>query len=296
MKKETYTFAIMPSSGRRIKTISFSSTQITVILLSFFITVSLSLGIGSLMAWKAYNKQKMLASQASQKYEVLCNEVQQLRKSYSDFANILGIETTQSIIEPGQGGPEMPELNDASIEQILSETHQDLLTELTPILSETAALRIDFNSLSKAVDDNMAQLGEIPSIWPIRVAFGTKAWISSRFGLRRSPFTGAWEMHEGLDIISPQGTPIIATADGVIVKTETDRFLGNHVMIKHNSKFSTLYGHLDQFEPNAYLGAKVKRGEVIGYMGRTGRATGVHVHYEVRVNGRQVDPMDYILN
>lgn len=296
MKKETYTFAIMPSSGRRIKTLSFSSFKIAAILLSIFIVVSLSLGVGSLMAWKAYNKQKKLADEAVQKYDVLCKEVQQLRKSYSDFANVLGIDVSQPISKAGQGGPEMPELDDSAIGQIYPIASDDLLADLTPILSEAVALKTNFNSLSKTVDDSMAQLSEIPSIWPIKVAFGTKAWVSSRFGMRRSPFTGAWEMHEGLDVISTLGTPIIATADGEVVEVDNDRFLGNHIMIKHNDKFSTLYGHLNEFEPNARLGTQVKRGEVIGYMGRTGRTTGVHVHYEVRINGTQVDPMDYVLN
>jgi murein DD-endopeptidase MepM/ murein hydrolase activator NlpD len=103
-------------------------------------------------------------------------------------------------------------------------------------------------------------------------------------------------MHEGIDITAPLDTPLIATADGTIKAISKDRFLGNYIDICHNEKFSTRYGHLNEFAEGIEVGTEVKRGQVIGYMGRTGRSTGCHVHYEVMVHGRRVNPADYILN
>jgi len=299
VKKGIYTFAIMPSSGRRIKTISFSLYSLIAVLISFVLIISLSIGFGSIMFLKAYQKQKIAAKEAVQKYSALCKEVQDLKKSYSDFASILGINIKQTISEPGKGGPESKMIIDIFDEEQTSQNYdaiEGFYSELEPILIEANTLKTNFANLSKAVDHNMAQFTTIPSIWPINLTLGTKAWVSSRFGIRRSPFTGAWEMHEGLDIISTPGTPIISTADGKVIKVASDRFLGNYVEIRHNGRLSTLYAHLENFEPSIYEGKEVKRGTAIGYMGRTGRTTGVHVHYVVRSNGVQVDPMDYILN
>jgi len=103
-------------------------------------------------------------------------------------------------------------------------------------------------------------------------------------------------MHTGVDLAARQGTHLVATADGTIVKIEKDRFLGNFIEIWHNEKFSTLYGHMKAFAEGMEQGTRVKRGDVIGYMGKTGRTTGTHVHYEVKLNGESVNPMDYILD
>jgi murein DD-endopeptidase MepM/ murein hydrolase activator NlpD len=161
---------------------------------------------------------------------------------------------------------------------------------------EAASLEHDFNTLAMTARDRIDDLSMIPSIWPIKVALGTHPWVSSRFGRRRSPFTGTWEMHEAIDITSPLDTPLIATADGTVEEVSQDRFLGKYIQISHNGKFSTRYGHMNSFAEGIEVGTKVKRGQVIGYMGRTGRSTGCHVHYEVMVYGRRVNPADYILN
>ncbi len=129
-------------------------------------------------------------------------------------------------------------------------------------------------------------LRHTPSIKPM------KGFYSSPFGMRLDPITGNWRMHEGVDICAPKGTPVHATADGRVKAAKWEHGFGKVVIIDH-IWYETRYAHLDEFLVKA--GQRVKRGDVVGKCGRTGRATGVHLHYEVRVAGKPVDPMDYIL-
>jgi murein DD-endopeptidase MepM/ murein hydrolase activator NlpD len=295
---ERYTITVVPSSGRRMRAFSLSRRRLYLAVISLVSVVMLSLVLGSLATWRFFRRQTQMTTDAVQKYEALNEELRDIRQSYWDLKSILGIETTEPTDEPGRGGPEMPELTDSPEGDLpsLDEVSGDVAMELKPVLMETASLEHDFDALVMAARDRIDDLRMIPSIWPIEVALGTRPWVSSRFGRRRSPFTGTWEMHEAIDIAAPLDTPLIATADGTIKAVSKDRFLGNYIDIRHNERFSTRYGHLNKFAEGIEVGTKVKRGQVIGYMGRTGRSTGCHVHYEVMVHGRRVNPADYILN
>lgn len=116
------------------------------------------------------------------------------------------------------------------------------------------------------------------------------ARISSTFGRRRHPVLGYTKMHKGLDFAAPTGTPIFAAGDGVVQRANRFSSFGNYIKIRHNSSYSTAYAHLHKFGKGVRSGARVKQGQVIGYVGTTGRSTGPHLHYEVHVNGRQVNP------
>ncbi len=129
-------------------------------------------------------------------------------------------------------------------------------------------------------------LRHTPSISPMR------GFFSSGFGMRLDPLTGQWRMHEGIDICAPKGTPVHATADGVVKFAGWQHGFGKVVCINH-IWFETRYAHLDRILVRR--GQRVRRGDVIGTCGRTGRTTGVHLHYEVRIAGKPVDPKDYIL-
>lgn len=115
--------------------------------------------------------------------------------------------------------------------------------------------------------------------------------ISSTFGKRRHPIHGSWRNHNGVDYAAPHGTPIQATADGVVEFIGTQRGYGNVIILKHHSGYSTLYAHQSRFEPGLKKGAKVEQGQRIGYVGATGWATGPHLHYEFRIDGKPVDPL-----
>jgi murein DD-endopeptidase MepM/ murein hydrolase activator NlpD len=127
-----------------------------------------------------------------------------------------------------------------------------------------------------------------PTLWPIMGP------ISSSFGEREDPMTGNGdgEFHPGLDITGPMGTPIHVTADGVVVSADWMSGYGRLVTVDHGHGVVTRYGHMSGFAVTA--GQTVSRGQVIGYVGHTGRTTGNHVHYEVRINGTPVNPHKYL--
>jgi murein DD-endopeptidase MepM/ murein hydrolase activator NlpD len=115
--------------------------------------------------------------------------------------------------------------------------------------------------------------------------------ISSGFSMRKHPISGQWKQHKGVDFAAAIGTPIRASGDGTIDFVGTQNGYGNVVMIKHWSDYSTVYGHMSRFAPNLRKGTKVTQGQVIGYVGMTGWATGPHLHYEFRIHNEARDPM-----
>ena len=127
-----------------------------------------------------------------------------------------------------------------------------------------------------------------PSIWP------AEGWLTDSFGRRKDPFTGEPEYHTGLDISADKGEPVYATANGTVETAARAGSYGNMVVISHGFGISTRYAHLDHF--NVQPGQSVRRGDVIGFAGSTGRATGDHVHYEVLVYGRQLNPLQFLIN
>lgn len=142
--------------------------------------------------------------------------------------------------------------------------------------------------LYELLKDQHSLLSSTPSISPVRGLY------TSGFGYRISPFTGTRSLHTGIDLSAPIGTPVKSPADGVVSKVENDPGYGKVLVISHGYGFSTLYGHNSKILVK--VGQKVKRGEVISEVGNTGRSTGAHLHYEVRVNGVEVNPVKYILN
>ena len=137
------------------------------------------------------------------------------------------------------------------------------------------------------VDRRNALAAATPSIWPAH------GWLSSSVGRRTDPITGGADYHQGLDISADAGTPVYATADGTVLLAQREGAYGNLITIDHGYGLETRYGHLSKYEVKS--GSQVKRGQVIGRVGSTGRATGPHLHYEVRVNGRLLNPLQLLL-
>jgi murein DD-endopeptidase MepM/ murein hydrolase activator NlpD len=117
------------------------------------------------------------------------------------------------------------------------------------------------------------------------------ARLSSSFGHRKHPVSGFNAMHKGVDFAAPRGTPIIAAGSGVIREAGWKGSFGRYIRIRHNATYDTAYAHMTRIAPHIRPGTRVKQGEIIGYVGSTGRSTGAHLHYEVMVNNRQVNPM-----
>lgn len=141
-------------------------------------------------------------------------------------------------------------------------------------------------SVRSGIDRQQALAAATPSIWPV------VGYLSSMFGNRPDPFTGGRDFHPGLDISANAGTPIRATADGVVESAGYAGSYGNAVVLRHGFGLSTRYGHMSRVA--AVPGLKVRRGDVIGYVGSTGRATSAHLHYEILLNGRTLDPLNLL--
>ncbi len=128
----------------------------------------------------------------------------------------------------------------------------------------------------------------IPAIWP------TKGWLTSRFGYRVSPFTGARQFHAGIDVAGAKGTPIVSPARGKVTFAGKRGPLGNSLIIEHGYGIRTLYGHNDELLVKR--GEEVERGQQVATLGNSGRSTGPHLHYVVEVDGKAKNPLDYIFD
>ena len=144
-----------------------------------------------------------------------------------------------------------------------------------------------FKQLKGYLEQQSSVFTHTPSIWPV------SGWLSSGFGYRKSPFSGKSEFHEGLDIVAPAGTPIRVTADGVVRDAGYKSGWGRVVEIDHGFGFVTFYGHCQSIKCND--GQRVKRGDIIATVGRTGSATGNHLHYGIKVAGSWANPFNYLL-
>lgn len=171
--------------------------------------------------------------------------------------------------------------------------HRDLyvrhLHSLADNLSSNVLLEeVEQQTLVSLMRLNKDSLLSTPSIWPV------KGYLTSGFGWRRSPFSGATKMHTGLDVSNRVGTPVSAPARGAVTFSGMDGAYGICIVIDHSNGIVTRYAHLSKSLVS--IGDYVQRGDVVGALGNTGRSTGPHLHYEVILNGTPVDPMRYILN
>jgi murein DD-endopeptidase MepM/ murein hydrolase activator NlpD len=138
------------------------------------------------------------------------------------------------------------------------------------------------------VERRQALAAATPSIWPAR------GWMNDGYGSRRDPFNGSADYHPGLDISADRGDPVVATANGTVSSAQRSGAYGNMIVIDHGFGISTRYAHLDSFRLKP--GDPVRRGDVVGFAGSTGRSTGSHLHYEVLVYGRHLNPLQFLLN
>ncbi len=159
------------------------------------------------------------------------------------------------------------------------------------VISKQLAIQSrSLDEILKLAKEKNKLLSAIPAIQPVRNE--NLKQIASGFGYRSDPFTKVRKFHEGMDFSARSGTPIYATGDGVIARADnTASGYGNHIVIRHGFGYETLYGHLSKY--NCRAGQTVKRGDVIGYVGSTGRSEAPHLHYEVHKGGEVVNPLNF---
>jgi murein DD-endopeptidase MepM/ murein hydrolase activator NlpD len=159
--------------------------------------------------------------------------------------------------------------------------------KLTSLETEAARQEQSLRELQEYFDDQRSLLASTPSIWP------TRGWVTSDFGSRLDPWSAERKMHQGLDIATPHGQPVYSPSDGTVVFAATEGGYGKVLVIDHGYGVKTRYGHLSEIHVHA--GDRVRRGDKVAAVGNTGRSTGPHLHYEVRVNGIPENPRKFVL-
>jgi len=197
-----------------------------------------------------------------------------------------GQETTPFM---GMGGPSPTDIRE-NLKKEKDERGlvQQMRSDVERLETEAKSREDSLAELERLLETKKEILNHTPSIWPV------KGWLTSGFGFRTNPFTGLNQMHEGLDISNRVGSLIVAPGDGIVSDMGNDQVHGRILVISHGFGMSSRYSHLNKVLVK--VGEKVKRGDKIAEVGATGKTTGPHLHYEVRLNGIPVNPMRYVLN
>ncbi len=247
--------------------------------------------------WSRLKGQEQELSGQRKQIQLFASEINTLKNKIVDLNTFEKKIRVLANIEPTTGqenvfgiGGSIPEDLDPSI--VFTKSHDSLLREMheqvEQLSEESENQKENFESLAEYLTERRNLLAATPAINP------TRGWVTSTFGYRKSPFTGLRELHKGLDISARTGTPVFATADGVITFSDNKSLLGNMVIVDHGHGLVTRYAHLNKIYKQS--GDSIKRGDILGEVGNTGRTTGPHLHYDVRLNGISVNPEKYIVD
>ncbi len=243
------------------------------------------------------NERKLIAEKKRYKYhlEILKSKVHSLegdleslkQKDNEIYKEIFGIDPLPSQVEQAGTGGSNPF---GSIrERDIKEAYQ----EVDALIAKTKIRQKSFEDLVLLAKKKSKKLAHIPSIQP--VANKNLKRVASGFGYRIDPYYRTRKFHEGMDFSARQGTKVYATADGVVKETRySRRGYGNKIVLDHGYGYTTLYAHL--YKIKVKRGQKIKRGQLIGLVGSTGKSTGPHLHYEVRLNNKAQNPANYYFN
>jgi septal ring factor EnvC (AmiA/AmiB activator) len=286
MKGKTYTFFIASTPGRLNKLIipAYALHALAVLALIGSVTVVAGAASYSRMLWKVGNYNALRHDQ-----ENLKKQYRQLQSTVTDTNTRLdSLQSLATDVAMSYGVLRYhPAAFDESDDPVTAQDAFDRSVEQFTFLKRNAAtLAISSGGLRLMPAMTLADSTYTPSVWPV------VGHITDSFGARLDPFSGEGAFHTGIDVASDYGAPVHATADGVITIAENHTGYGRLVVIDHGFGITTWYAHLSAY--SAIPGARVKRGEVIGYTGISGRATGPHVHYEVRLNNAPVNPWRYM--
>jgi septal ring factor EnvC (AmiA/AmiB activator) len=302
-KDKTYSIIIVSDALSTNKEFSVSSRliqnsimAISVLLILFGVVIfdylTTALDKEKLGRLERENQQKEeVIVQLSSQVENLNRSLQSMKEITEKILVVSGLKSPFALKEVGRGGGPIQDFN-LSIPEVKIENRQieknDMLEKAADLNKKFKKLENTLKFVSNVIDQQKLRLASTPSIWP------THGYITDGFGWRRHPFTGKRDFHHGVDIATQLGNKITAPANGTILVAERRGYYGNLVIIDHGFGYTTWFGHLAAF--NVKEGDRVKREQVIGYVGSTGRSLAPHLHYEVRVLGKPQNPINYIID
>jgi murein DD-endopeptidase MepM/ murein hydrolase activator NlpD len=287
MRGTSYTFFIGSSASggmRRVRVPFYVLHAVAILAVVGGITVAAGMGSYSRMLWKAtnYNSLRREQDNLKQQYVQLQTEVKDTNRRLNSLQSLAGEVAMAYGITRFRETPFGLTDTDAQPEA----QYQQSVDEFSYLAKNATAVEMSSGVMRLLPATQLASLGIAPSLWPV------EGRITGHFGERLDPFSGEGAFHAGLDIASRYGDDVRATADGVVEEAGLRAGYGRLIIIDHGFGVTTWYGHLSGFKIEA--GMRVKAGDVIGYEGDSGRSTGPHLHYEVRIYNTPVNPWRYL--
>lgn len=295
MVKKFFSVIIVPHTKTNTRTLRFSKRALKLVIggagLAVLVLVLFLADYFSMTFIRA--KYRTLVRENSEQKQRIAeteNTIKRLETTvanYEDYARklnvLMGLKSADVMPgEPGIGGGDPGEGGEP--QAVPPGLTLDAMQSLT---LKAESLEKNLGSLVGALESQAARLASTPTIWP------AQGWVSSPFGYRIDPFTGRRAFHRGIDIATNFGNPVVAAAYGSVTEARNDKFYGRTVIVSHGNGVVTQYCHLEKYVVQP--GQKVRRGDILGYVGKTGKALGPHLHYEVRINDTAVNPYNYIL-
>jgi murein DD-endopeptidase MepM/ murein hydrolase activator NlpD len=300
MSDNFFTLMIIPRRKSSVTKISLSGKLIYGLIAGSILAVLLTLYI--IYDYAGITRDRMELSRLRQQTAQQTKEMNELAIKIDQFADRmeeikqfdkkLRILATEQIGQDaktplGIGGSNNDQMR---LRQLIEEDREKLVSgmheNIDRLNAEADEREMSFNELLRFLREQKSLLAATPSLWPVH------GWVTSEFGMRRNPFGSGGEFHKGIDIASRAGKEIIAPADGFVLEAAYRTDDGNVVKIEHGYGISTSYAHLSKAAVKD--GVQVRKGDVIGYVGDTGRSTGAHLHYSVFVNNVPVNPRKYL--
>ncbi len=299
MLSRRYTIVIADKTSGVVRRLTISLRTVTGIVCTVLIT-PLLIGVGAKWSGRLEFHQLLVTKEALEventNYRQATGELTTQIQSLEGVINELG---ARAQLDPAQaramqklpavvkaraaGGAAQSNLALSNIISSSLISPEDTFGALRTLLQ---GLESRLRNVRKDVEQQEALAAATPSIWPAH------GWLTGTFGSRPDPFTGERGMHQGLDISTEKGNPVYATADGRVESAAYSGDYGNLLVLRHDFGLTTRYGHLSRF--NVKTGATVHRGDIIGYVGSTGRSTGSHLHYEIQANGKLINPLQLL--
>ena len=302
-KNKLYSVIIISDATSTNKEFSISSKLIKRILISVFVLLfifgfiifdylSISFDKEKMIKLKIDNERKnKTITELTLKMDELSISLKKMVDYKERILIASGLKSPLALKEVGSGGG--PIIDSSALKSttdniLINKQSNNILDKAHKLAINAKKVENTLKYVNSVIDLQKVRLASTPSIWP------TKGYLTSFFGWRTHPFTGKRNFHYGQDIATQLGNDVLATADGFVLVVAHQNALGNLIVIDHGFGFTTRYAHLSGF--NVKEGVRVKRGQVIGFVGNTGRSTAPHLHYEVRVFGKAQNPLNYIID